>query len=128
MSRIKTFRRPSIGGGSDRRFMDRLYDRTKRDQDAKRFYDSSSWRKLRASKLIRNPECQDCLELHDVLVPARFVHHVLSRKERPDLVFSIENLRSLCPACHNRTEKGEKSKGKGQRTPKHEEPHEPSYQ
>jgi 5-methylcytosine-specific restriction endonuclease McrA len=101
--RVPTFR-PS-GQTSDRRARDRLYDRTKRDQKSKRIYHHKNWPKVRALQLSRHPECQDCYEQRNELVSARFVHHVLSVRDRPDLVFDPDNLRSLCPACHNRVEK-----------------------
>ena len=44
---------------------------------------------------------------------ATIVHHIIPRDERPDLALEIDNLRSLCDACHNKRhpEKGQKEDG-----------------
>lgn len=34
------------------------------------------------------------------------VHHVESVRDRPDLAFDLANLRTLCPSCHIRIERG----------------------
>ena len=30
------------------------------------------------------------------------VHHLVPRKERPDLAYAIDNLESLCVSCHSK--------------------------
>ena len=50
---------------------------------------------------------------HDPLipVPADMVHHIKERTEYPELALTLENLISLCNACHNK-EHPEKGGGK----------------
>jgi 5-methylcytosine-specific restriction endonuclease McrA len=50
--------------------------------------------------LIRDDfTCQDC-GLRDVDIVE--VDHIVSKKERPDLHLSVENMQALCPNCHRR--------------------------
>lgn len=68
------------------------------------FYADRRWRKVRAMKLRRDPLCSDPFGFHDqdgVLVPAKDVHHVKDRRTYPDLRFRLDNLESLCHACHS---------------------------
>lgn len=37
--------------------------------------------------------------------PAPHVDHTINRKKRPDLALNAANLRTLCPACHNKKTK-----------------------
>lgn len=68
--------------------------------EAKRFYASSAWRKLRSLKLKENPLCEDCLKRGET-TPAAHVHHTRPRAKFPDLALCYENLESVCQACHN---------------------------
>lgn len=76
------------------------YERSEPRQEDKNFYSSARWRATRASVLRRSPLCEDCRRLGR-LTPAEHVHHVLPRKDRPDLAYRPENLESLCQPCHN---------------------------
>lgn len=86
------------------------------DKKADPFYKSARWRKVRAARLqMDNGKCCDCMEQflnHGGAHPrdAVMVHHVIPREIRPDLALDIDNLRSLCDACHNKRhpEKGMK--------------------
>lgn len=52
-------------------------------------------------------QCQDCLALKRAgarirVRPATVVHHIKPKTEYPDLAMDIDNLLSLCDACHNK--------------------------
>jgi 5-methylcytosine-specific restriction protein A len=98
--RIKT--RPD-GPRVDRRRERRAYEGREDRREAKRFYSSKPWRKLRRVKLAASPLCQVCLERRRY-VAAVHVHHVKPRKEAPALALSYDNLQSLCVPCHNAVE------------------------
>jgi len=75
---------------------------------AKPFYKSAAWLKCRVFALERdNYLCQPCMKKNR-LTPATTVHHKKPLEEAPDLGLDLDNLESICPACHNRehTEKG----------------------
>jgi 5-methylcytosine-specific restriction enzyme A len=78
----------------------RLYDRTRRDDEARRFYQSRPWRELRLLVLARRPLCQDC-ERKGLVTPAVDVHHEVELRDRPDLGLVESNLTPLCKPCHN---------------------------
>jgi hypothetical protein len=61
--------------------------------------DNSLWRstrgqRLRAWQLAEHPYCDECGAV------AKQVHHKQSQIDRPDLILAIDNLQSLCHACH----------------------------
>ena len=64
------------------------------------FYRSTAWRKLRAEQLRRQPLCERCLA-QGRHIPARVVDHIrpVNQGGAP---LDLENLQSLCAACHNR--------------------------
>lgn len=64
------------------------------------FYQSTAWRKLRAEKLRRQPLCEKC-EQQGKATPAQMVDHVRPINEG-GAALDLENLQSLCHACHNR--------------------------
>src|SRR5512134_1608810 len=64
-------------------------------REAERIRNTARWRKVRKLKLRQDPLCQDCIE-HDRVEPATQVHHLEPLVRRPDLAFTMENLRSLC--------------------------------
>lgn len=66
---------------------------------ARKIRSSRRWQLVRDLKIKKNPLCEDCG------APAAEVHHVLPVVARPDLAFTLENLRSLCRDCHARQEK-----------------------
>lgn len=65
----------------------------------KAFYQSARWRKCRRMKLQKNPVCE-CIDR--CKQPAQEVHHILSRKDRPDLQLDLDNLQSLTTSCHSK--------------------------
>jgi 5-methylcytosine-specific restriction endonuclease McrA len=78
-----------------------LYDRYKRDRDAKRFYNSRAWLMLRLLKLQLDPLCEPC-KASGTYVPASIVHHKHERRHNPELSLALDNLESMCESCHSR--------------------------
>ena len=84
------------------------------------FYKSQAWRRLRAVALERDHWiCQDCLaqKRAGARIRARqatVVHHVVPRETQPELALELDNLVSLCEACHNKRhpEKGGRADAK----------------
>ena len=72
------------------------------------FYKSAAWRRIRKAALERDHYlCQDCMAAKargEMVRPrtATVVHHVLTVEQRPDLRLEMDNLVSLCDACHNK--------------------------
>lgn len=79
----------------------RAYDRHR--QADKNFYSSTRWVKFRASFLAKNPLCVDCTAEGRVTL-ADHVHHIVPRKQRPDLAFDEGNCESCCQPHHNAKE------------------------
>lgn len=77
------------------------YDKYKRDQESKAFYNSKAWKKKRPIILKRDHYlCQYCLQ-RKTITPADVVHHIKELKDYPELALEDENLISLCHTCHN---------------------------
>jgi 5-methylcytosine-specific restriction endonuclease McrA len=95
--RVPTYRPPHLANAKPaaRSAYERGISR-RADRD---FYKSPPWRGTRACKLRLNPCCEDC-ERRGLVVVATQVHHKIDRKERPDLALDLDNLESLCAACH----------------------------
>jgi len=77
------------------------YDRFARDQESKRFYNSTAWQRARLMHLREHPLCWICEQL-GLAVPATHVHHIKELTEAPDLALDPSNHQSLCHACHSR--------------------------
>ncbi len=68
---------------------------------------TGQWKKVRELKRKMSPLCEDPFGVHakdGVTVAASEVHHKQTLKDRPDLAFDLENLMSICSACHGRVE------------------------
>lgn len=80
-------------------------------------YHTETWKLVRAQALARDGGlCRDCMDRvksgrGGKVRRATMVHHVIPVKERPDLAYNLENLRSLCNICHNQNHP-EKGRGK----------------
>lgn len=78
------------------------------DKKVDPFYKSTAWKRLRLAALERDHYiCQDCLRAKqngERIRPrtATAVHHILPREQYPEKALEIENLISLCDACHNK--------------------------
>lgn len=72
------------------------------------FYRSALWRRARRQALERDlylcAECMAAYRRSELCAPrpATVVHHIVPRALRPDLALALDNLQSLCDACHNK--------------------------
>lgn len=68
-------------------------------------YNTRTWQNLRKLKLQISPLCENCLAISKI-IPATQVHHVISfmssKETRISLAYNMENLQSLCVACHHK--------------------------
>lgn len=74
-------------------------------------YTSAKWKRVRSTALRRDGyRCQECRR-YGKYVEATVVHHKKHADEHPELAYDIENLVSLCTACHEKAhpEKGNKA-------------------
>lgn len=85
----------------ERKERDQYYDVHVRDQKAKAFYKSRAWQAVRRRALIRDYYlCQDCLT-ENRLTQADTVHHRVEIGKDWSKRLNMDNLVSLCAACHN---------------------------
>lgn len=79
--------------------------RKSRDKSLDAFYKSYQWRKLRALAFERDKGlCQRCLK-RGILKRADVVHHIVEVLVDWSKRFDLDNLESVCHACHNREHK-----------------------
>ncbi|MBL1219128.1 MAG: HNH endonuclease, partial [Planctomycetes bacterium] len=84
---------------------------TPRPSAAARGYDRT-WRRLRRMYLARHPLCEHCLRYDDV-TPATEVDHIVSLRDGGERL-DVNNLQSLCRACHARkTAQEQRDRGGG---------------
>ncbi|MFD2829218.1 HNH endonuclease [Corticicoccus populi] len=84
--------------------VDRQYNefRNKYDKEYVSFYSSKKWRDKRLQALRRDEYlCKDCLK-DDVYTVAEEVHHIIETKDDWSKRLELDNLISLCKACHNK--------------------------
>lgn len=71
-----------------------------------KFYKTTQWRNVRRAKLRQNPLCEVCAN-EGRMNPADMVHHIIELRT-PILGWEhrldLDNLQSICYACHNATE------------------------
>ncbi|WP_242224492.1 HNH endonuclease [Bacillus cereus group sp. BfR-BA-01380] len=80
----------------------KYYDKHQRDSKATQFYKSTAWVKVREQVLLRdNYLCRHCIS-NGKLVPADMVHHIHELKDDWLKRLDMDNLLSLCNACHNK--------------------------
>jgi 5-methylcytosine-specific restriction endonuclease McrA len=72
----------------------RMYDRNYRNMEADKFYHSREWKKLRDKKLTKDPLCIKCG------MPAKIVDHIVEISDG-GCRLCMDNLQSMCIACHN---------------------------
>lgn len=83
------------------------------------FYNTPEWLRAREAALLRDHYlCVQCLE-RGKFRTATTVHHIQERKDRPDLALNLDNLKSLCAACHNKAhpDKGRRAQYRERRIP-----------
>ncbi len=86
-----------------KRQVNKDYNMYKRDEGSKRFYNSKAWRKLAAIQIKREPLCAECLKAGRI-TPAQIADHIYPIREGGQK-YDIDNLQSLCRACHNKKHK-----------------------
>ncbi|HRW25566.1 MAG TPA: HNH endonuclease signature motif containing protein [Spirochaetia bacterium] len=57
-------------------------------------YRDSRWRRARREQLARQPRCCRCG------APATDVDHIIPHQGREEYAFNLDNLQSMCHACH----------------------------
>jgi 5-methylcytosine-specific restriction enzyme A len=81
---------------------DKEYDKHKRNQQAKVFYHSREWERLRQAALARDHYlCQHCLR-DNRITRAVIVDHIVPISVDWSKRLSLDNTQSLCHPCHNR--------------------------
>lgn len=86
--------------------VNQYYDKRIRDKQTIAFYHSLQWQRVREQALIRdNYLCQRCLS-DKRLTPAEMVHHKIEVKQDWSKRLMMDNLESLCQACHNKMHGG----------------------
>lgn len=75
--------------------------------NAREIRSSGRWNRLRRVKLNMHPLCQhpDCSPRQ----PATQVHHIQPVESYPQLAYNLDNLASICVACHGKVSQLEKS-------------------
>lgn len=74
------------------------YDNNIRAKDRAKVYNSKRWKQVREKALLRDGMiCQICKQ-----EVATIVHHILELKDRFDLAYELDNLESVCAACHGK--------------------------
>ncbi|MDR3318529.1 MAG: HNH endonuclease [Clostridiales bacterium] len=84
------------------------YNKTARNADSQRLYESPEWRKLRAVYLKRNPLCERCYA-EGRITPAVICDHKVEIKDG-GAKLDMENITALCRGCHNKKTAAEKQK------------------
>lgn len=86
------------------------YDRERSDQQEVSFYNSKPWKDVRAAVLQRDFYlCQQC-KRQGITTFGNIVHHIVELKDDWSLRLDMNNLETVCSACHNqehtKTKKG----------------------
>ncbi|WP_156298999.1 endonuclease [Streptobacillus canis] len=81
----------------------KIYDKFNRNKDAKEFYHSKEWIKVRKMVLERF-NYLDVYELNTTgrIVPAEIVHHIVPLEESKKRSLDVDNLIPVSTANHNR--------------------------
>lgn len=85
-----------------------------KNHEPSRIRSTSRWQKVRELKKKLNPLCEDPFGTHKavgIAVAQQGSHHRIGIEVRPDLAYDMDNLMSLCTACHARLEADAKYKG-----------------
>lgn len=80
----------------------KIYDKTSRDKQKKKYYGSSNWKKIvQTIKARANGLDEYQLSVKGIIEKGTTVHHIYTVEERPDLKNSLENLILLSARTHN---------------------------
>lgn len=91
---------PTINKTTRRPWMPEKPPHSGRKVDNSKFYNSRQWRRLRLVKLSTSPICEECERIGKI-TEGRVIDHIIpiSRGGSPT---NLDNLQTLCDACHNR--------------------------
>ena len=82
------------------------YDTNIRAKDRKKIYNDKKWLDIREVALLRDSLlCQECLR-KGIYTEAKIVHHIVELKDDVTKAYDLDNLESVCVACHNKEHKG----------------------
>jgi 5-methylcytosine-specific restriction protein A len=82
-----------------RRARQQRYDRTERDPEIVRFYNSPEWKAVRRQQLNEHFLCQVCFK-QNVVKGATTVDHIIPIDQGGEKLDPM-NLRSVCASCHS---------------------------
>ena len=85
---------PNVPKRKQRPWLQGQHQSSKQRLQRNKFYQSSSWRKLRAMFIKINPLCIECESVGNV------VDHIIPIKEGGEKL-SWDNLQTMCNRCHN---------------------------
>lgn len=89
----------------------KIYDKTSRNKDSAKFYNSKEWKLTRDRAAKRDGGlCQECLRNGDV-TEFDVVDHIIEIEDG-GCKLCVDNLECLCHSCHNR-KSAEKRKDRG---------------
>lgn len=78
------------------------------DKKVDPFYKTPAWRRARRQALERDlylcVECMGAYRRREISAPksATVVHHIKPLAGHPEMALDLDNLESLCDACHNK--------------------------
>lgn len=81
----------------------KIYDKTNRNQESKKFYGSKEWQRVRYIILSKNPFCIECER------PADVVDHITPITKGGDKL-NLDNLQPMCHKCHAIKTQNDRSK------------------
>jgi hypothetical protein len=76
------------------------YQRVRSKDETNHLYGCARWYRLRRMILEQNYQCQRLVGFEQCTNLARVVHHLVSPRERPDLMYDPKNMAALCDGCH----------------------------
>jgi 5-methylcytosine-specific restriction enzyme A len=79
-----------------------FYNMYVRDKERTAFYKTKQWEKVRVLALRRDHgQCVPC-DKQGKTTPANIIDHIIPYEVAPDLGLTLDNLQTICIACHNR--------------------------
>ena len=99
-------------GAIVKKVCERCYPPRQHDKTTKERGYGNDWRKLSERYRAENPLCERCTQ-HGRTTPAEHVHHKVKIREAPHLRLDWGNLISVCVACHDELERGDRHRGVG---------------
>ena len=85
-----------------KKLLEKEYNRCRPERH--KIYSTARWQRVREYKKKRNPLCEECAR-QGRITPMALVDHIVPIEEG-GAVFDMENLQSLCAACHNKKHGG----------------------